>query len=66
MVRIAGPTVVQVLAIVAGVLVWSMIAHKGYVDISALAERHSGTDFWLQLARYFVRNLAGGGPGGGG
>lgn len=40
----------------------SMILHKGYVDVSALAQQHSGEKFWLALARYFLRNIAGGGP----
>jgi hypothetical protein len=39
-----------------------MILHKGYVDVSALAQQHSGEKFWLALARYFLRNIAGGGP----
>ena len=38
-----------------------MIAHKGHTDISALAEKHSGKQFWTALARYFIGNLAGGG-----
>jgi hypothetical protein len=37
-----------------------MIAHKSYVDISALAAKHSGREFWISLARYFIRNMAGG------
>ena len=40
-------------------LLLSMIAHKGYVDVSALAQQHSGERFWLALARYFITNLAG-------
>lgn len=52
----------QILAGVCALLLFSMIAHKGYVDVSALAQLHSGERFWLALARYFLRNLAGGGP----
>ena len=42
-------------------LVLGMIAHKGHNDISALAEKHSGKQFWVALARYFIGNLSGGG-----
>ncbi len=55
----------QVLAIAGLALLLSMVAHKGWVDISALADQHSGSRFWLELARYFLRNLAGGAGGAG-
>jgi hypothetical protein len=42
------------------VLLPAMIAHKSYVDIWALAEKHSGREFWVSLVRYFIRNMAGG------
>lgn len=51
----------QMLAIAVLVLVGSTILHKGYVDISALAHKHAGQQFWVELARYFIGNLAGGG-----
>ena len=51
----------QKIAIVVLVLMCSTIAHKGFVDISALSARHSGQEFWVGLARYFIGNLAGGG-----
>jgi len=35
----------------------SMIAHKGYADVSALALRHSGDEFWKALGRYLLGNL---------
>jgi hypothetical protein len=54
------PSVAQVVAIAAGVLIYSMIVHKGYTDISALAQKHSGPVFWRELGRYFLGNLAGG------
>ena len=38
-----------------------MVAHKGHADISVLAEKHSGREFWVELARYFIGNLGGGG-----
>ena len=58
----ATKSLIQVLAIICAVLLFSMIFHKAYVDISALAELNSGERFWLALARYFLRNLAGGAP----
>jgi hypothetical protein len=51
----------QKVAIVLLVLMCSIILYKGYVDISALAQKHSGQQFWVELARYFFGNLAGGG-----
>lgn len=53
-------TVMQVAAIAAGVALLSMLFHKSYIDISPLAERYSGGRFWLELARYFIGNIAGG------
>lgn len=37
----------------------AMIFHKGFPDISLLWQLHAGGDFWIALARYFFRNLAG-------
>ena len=48
------------LAIFAGVLLLSMILHKGVTDISVIAETHSGQQFWVALGKYFIGNLAGG------
>jgi hypothetical protein len=42
------------------VLLWSMVVHKASGDISVLAQKHSGVDFWVALGQYFLRNLAGG------
>jgi hypothetical protein len=52
--------VMQKLAIFAGVLLLSMILHKGVTDISVIAEKHSGRQFWIALGKYFIGNLAGG------
>ena len=57
-------TLSQVLAILALALLMSMIFHKGYHDISRLAEQHSGKAFWVALGQYFIGNLAGGGKSG--
>jgi hypothetical protein len=54
-------TALQMLAIAVLVLICSTIVHMGYVDISALAHKHSGQQFWVALTRYFIGNLAGGG-----
>jgi hypothetical protein len=50
----------QILAITLLTLICAIIVHKGYNDISRIAEKHSGTDFWVELARYAIGNLAGG------
>lgn len=54
-----GKTIAQWLAILALAGLCGMVLHKGYTDFSALARSHSGQDFWLELARYIFRNLAG-------
>lgn len=53
-------TVMQWLAIALLTLIIGIILHKGYVDVSHLAEQHSGGDFWRALARHIFRNLSGG------
>ncbi len=52
-------TVLQVLAILllAGIL--GMVFHKGFHDVGALAEQHSGAEFWKALARMVLKNLGG-------
>jgi hypothetical protein len=50
-------TSLQVIAVLCAVLVCSMILHKGFTDVSALAGRFSGAEFWQELARYVLRNL---------
>ena len=56
-----GGALLQKAAIAVLVVICSIILHKGYVDISALARKHSGEEFWVALTRYFIGNLAGGG-----
>lgn len=56
----ARGTLMQALAIVVAAFMVGTIAHKGAVDISALAEKHSGAAFWPALGRYLFGNLAGG------
>jgi hypothetical protein len=55
-----GKTLMQVFGIGMGAAILSMIAHKLFVDVSALALQHSGERFWWALTRYFINNLAGG------
>ena len=50
----------QILAVFCIIVIWSMILHKGSADVSALAQKYSGEEFWLALAQYLMRNLAGG------
>ena len=52
--------VLHKLAIFAGMLLLSMILHKGITDVSVIAEKHSGRQFWVALGKYFIGNLAGG------
>ena len=58
----AAKTLFRMLAKCCMAAIILMIVHKGYVDISMLAEKHSDGEFWLELAKYFLRNLSGGGP----
>ena len=53
-------SVLQVLAIACLIGLFSMVAHRAVVDIAALAQLHSGGDFWAALARHVLRNLPGG------
>lgn len=53
-------TLLQVSAIALGSLMLSVIAHKFWVDISLLAQQHSGEKFWWAFGRYLIANLAGG------
>ena len=58
-------TLSQILAVFCIAFIVGMVVHKGHADISALAQKHSGERFWVALAKYFVGNLAGGGPSSG-
>jgi len=56
----ASKALLQKLAIVAMVLLFAMILHKGITDVSIIARKHSGQQFWVAMAKYFIGNLAGG------
>jgi hypothetical protein len=38
---------------------FAMIAHKAYVDVTSLAVKYSGAEFWARFARYVIANLGG-------
>ena len=57
---ISGKNLLQIVAIFCMILVWAIIVHKAYGTVSALAQKHSGVEFWLALARHLMANLAGG------
>jgi hypothetical protein len=50
----------QALAFVVAAFMVGTILHKGATDLTALAQRHAGAEFWPALARYLLGNLAGG------
>jgi len=50
----------QILAVFCAIVIWAMILHKGSAEVSALVQKHSGEEFWIALAKYFLRNLGGG------
>ena len=58
--RDRGKDLVQVLAIASLAALFAVIAHKGYADISLIADKHSGSQFWVAVARYLLANLASG------
>ena len=53
-------TTAQVFAILCLMAIFAMVFHKAFVDVSLLAQQHSGADFWAALVRLVLRNLAGG------
>jgi len=52
--------VLRKLGILGLILLLSMVLHKGITDVSVIAEKHSGRQFWVALGKYFIGNLAGG------
>ena len=58
--RIDMKTVLQIVAALLLIFMMSVIFHKLTMDIMALAQEHSGQDFWRALGRYLIDNLAGG------
>lgn len=54
-------TFLQVVAVAIVTVLFAMILHKGSVDISALAQKHAGGEFWVALVKYFFSNMGAGG-----
>jgi hypothetical protein len=50
----------QALAILCLIALLPVVVLKAFADITPLAQKHSGVDFWVALARQVLRNLAGG------
>jgi hypothetical protein len=59
-VAISGKNLLQIVAIFCMILLWVIIVHKAHGTVSALAQKHSGVEFWLALVRHLMANLAGG------
>jgi len=53
-------SVMQFLAILCLIAFFAMVVHKATVDVSALAQRYPGSEFWPALGRHLLRNLGGG------
>jgi hypothetical protein len=49
--------VLQVIGIVCTGGLFAVIAHKAYGDLTALAARYSGAEFWVRFARYVIANI---------
>jgi hypothetical protein len=54
-------TALQVAAILCAAVMVSVIFHKAYMDLDRLAQKYSGVEFWVELAKQVLRNLAAGG-----
>jgi hypothetical protein len=52
-------TALQIFSILCLIGLMALIFHKGFADLSVVWREHSGGDFWVALARYLLRNLAG-------
>ena len=53
-------TAMQVVAALCLAGIVGVILHKASGDIRTLAEQYSGSEFWVALGRYLLRNLGGG------
>jgi hypothetical protein len=56
----AAGRLLQIAAVFLMALICAVVLHKGVADISLLVQDYSGQKFWVALAKYFLRNLAGG------
>ena len=55
-----GKTAMQVFAVLCLVAYFVLLAYKGSIDFSALAQKYPGDEFWPALGRHLIRNLGGG------
>jgi hypothetical protein len=53
--------VLQVFAILCLAAIVAVIFHKAYLDIDKLGQKYSGVEFWVELAKQVLKNLAAGG-----
>ena len=53
--------VLQILAILGLAAMIAVIFHKAYLDLGKLAQKYSGVEFWVELAKQVLKNLAAGG-----
>jgi hypothetical protein len=49
----------QLIALLSLLAYFLLLAHKAFIDVSALLAAHPG-NFWVALGRHFLRNLGGG------
>ena len=54
-------TVLQLASILVLVAMIATIFHKAYLDLDKLAQKYSGVEFWVELAKQVLKNLAAGG-----
>lgn len=54
----SAKNILQVFAILGLIAMLSVILHKGFSDVWALAQIHEGAAFWSALGRYFFANLS--------
>lgn len=53
-------TAMQIVAMLCIAAYFVLLAHKAFVDVSALAIQYPGEGFWPALGRHLIRNLGGG------
>jgi hypothetical protein len=53
-------TAMQVVAVLCLVLIFAMIFHKAFADISGLAQQYSGRELWAAIAWKIIWNIASG------
>lgn len=54
----SGTDFLQALAVLLAMGIVGLIAQKGHADVTALAQKYSGMELWVRLARYVIANIA--------